>query len=180
MTSAETPADRLAGMPAAVGAIEEDVTSVFVAITGIMGEELTVRLDDSNAEWLGAEADERNRSKEWVLEQAIRAARGVDSVYSRGEEGDVANASPSDEDATDHGDGESLRSRVDDLEARVAELEARESARDALAEDRYTVDDDAIDAENHAVPPRGDGRDQPSDAPHSGGEDDAEGGRNRE
>ena len=139
-----------------------------------MGEKLTIDLDDTTMAWLVAEADERNRSKEWVLEQSIRAARGIDSVYRRDEQNSVAEASPNEGEETNHSDDEDLRTRINDLEDRVAELEARESARDALAEDRDTVDDDASGTENHAVLPRGDGRNQPSDVPRGSEEDDLE------
>lgn len=143
-----------------------------------MGDRLTVRLDEANAEWLADEADDRDRSKAWVLNQAIRAARGEESAYSHRSGGAVTTKttdgdSVTGEHVTDrHHDGDDLRERVDDLEDRVAELEAREASRDALAEDRYTVDDDESES-GHAVPPRGDGRDQPSDTPDGDREDDS-------
>jgi len=42
----------------------------------------TVRLDDADAAWVEREADDRDRSKASVIEQAVRGARGVDSIYA--------------------------------------------------------------------------------------------------
>lgn len=147
-----------------------------------MSSRFTARLDDDLAEWVNSEAEERDRPKAWVLSEAIRAAKGDESTYAhRGGadstathqpdgDGDGATRTGEHRDGAERTDGE-LRERVDDLEERVAELEAREESRDALAGERYTVgaeddDDDSPEGgdESHAVPARGDARDQPTDA----------------
>lgn len=175
-----------------------------------MGARFTVRLDDDSlAEWVNSEADDRDRPKAWVIAEAVRAAKGEESTYAHrgGADGTVTHQPDSDgigaertgehrsgagsttesgagrtdahRDGADSSEVDVLRERVDDLEERLAELEARESARDELAGDRYAVsdaeeDDQERTDESHAVPPRGNGRDQPSDAPSGPSEDESE------
>lgn len=124
-----------------------------------MRDRLTVRLDDANAEWLASEADDRDRSKAWVINQLLNAARGTDSAYpSAG--GDSVTTEMTDGDAvTDdtvtgrHQHGDEVTTRLDDLEERLAELEAREAARDELAGDRFTVDEEGASEDETSPPP---------------------------
>jgi hypothetical protein len=87
-----------------------------------MGARFTVRLDDSNAEWVDTESDDRDRPKAWVINEAIRAARGAESTYSH-RDGDESTA-PVRTDAHLDSD-ESTDAHHDDLRERVAELEER-------------------------------------------------------
>lgn len=81
-----------------------------------MSERFTVRLDEDAAEWVEAEADARDRSKAWIIQQAIAGARGTDSVFTDAERTGSHQSAPMRTDAH-------LTDRVETLEARVAALE---------------------------------------------------------
>ena len=46
-----------------------------------MSDRFTVLLDEENADWLDAEATDRDRSKAWIVNEALRAAHGELSIY---------------------------------------------------------------------------------------------------
>lgn len=77
-----------------------------------MSERFTVRLDDEATEWVEAEADARDRSKAWIIQEAVDAARGTASVFTGAERTDAVRT------------GADLTERLDELEERLAALEA--------------------------------------------------------
>lgn len=73
----------------------------------------TVRLDDNSdlAEWVEQQADQRDRSKAWVVRESLAAAAGRESVY--------AGANRTGADHTDADRTKALRDRVAELERTV-------------------------------------------------------------
>lgn len=88
-----------------------------------MGERLTVLLDDDNADWVTSEATERERSKAYIINEALRTARGEASTY------EVSTASVNGGEAFTTSE---LRNRLDALENAVFNDSAGE-ARDSPA-----------------------------------------------
>jgi hypothetical protein len=91
-----------------------------------MGERFTARLSEENAEWIETEAQERDRSKAWVLDELVSAIRGAESAFSHRTDAEHTDAHRTADDGTDL---EDVLDRLADLEQRVDNLEgADESA----------------------------------------------------
>lgn len=85
---------------------------------------LTVSFTDGQFAWVQEQADERDRPKKWVIQQAVDGARGEESVY-----GDMVTPGDTSTDRTAPGDT-SIHQRLDELEQRLADLEAGEASPD--------------------------------------------------
>lgn len=85
-----------------------------------MGERFTARLSEDNAEWVETEAQERDRSKAWVLDEVVSAIRGAESTFSHRTGADHTDAHRTADDGTDL---EDVLDRLADLEQRVDDLE---------------------------------------------------------
>lgn len=112
----------------------------------------TVRLDEDDAKWIQQQADERDRSKAWVIEQAVKAARGAGSTYAHRGGAHRSGADRTDAPAGESSDGgTSLRDRVDELEQRLADLESgdvdggSETAATARRERRHERGEESAD-----------------------------------
>lgn len=84
-------------------------------------ERFTVRLDDEAAAWVEQMQDEHDRSRAWVIREAVDLARSEASAFD-GAEGTGAHRTDAHRDGAE-GTGD-LRDRVDALEQRLATLEA--------------------------------------------------------
>lgn len=84
----------------------------------------TVRLDDERAAWVDEQADQRDRSRAWVIREAVDLARGEESAF-----GAVRT------DAESTGEVNTGAVRTDDVLAAIDELAERlEAVEDALQE----------------------------------------------
>ena len=100
-----------------------------------MGERFTARLSEENAEWIETEAQERDRSKAWVLNEVVSAIRGAESTFSHRTGANHTGAHRTDDDV----DLEDVLDRLADLEQRVGDLEEDEPVASAQSQDDDSV-----------------------------------------
>lgn len=116
---------------------------------------LTVSFTDEQFAWVQEQADERDRPKKWVIQQAVDAARGEESSY-----GDMVPPGDTSTDQAAPGDT-STHQRLDELEQRLADLE------DAVANaDSRPSSERAQPSPEHEPPGEGDTSDVADD--HTG------------
>jgi hypothetical protein len=84
-------------------------------------ERFTVRLDDEAGAWVEQMQEEHDRSRAWVIREAVDLARGEPSAFGGAESTGAHRGGPHRDGAEGTAD---LRERVDELEARIAALEA--------------------------------------------------------
>jgi hypothetical protein len=86
-------------------------------------EPFTVRLDEDAAAWVNEQTEERDRSKAWVVREAVDAVGGAPSVYDAPERTDAEPTGAHRTGAEHTAVLADLRDRVDDLAEQVANLE---------------------------------------------------------
>lgn len=84
-------------------------------------ERFTVRLDDEAAAWVEQMQEEHDRSRAWVIREAVDLARGDPSAFGGAERTGAHRGGPHRDGAESTAD---LRDRVDALEQRLDALEA--------------------------------------------------------
>jgi predicted transcriptional regulator len=106
-------------------------------------ERFTVRLDDEAGGWVEQMQQEHDRSRAWVIREAVALARGEPSAFGDAEGTGAHRSGPHRDGAEGTAD---LRERVAELEARVEALEGDETLGDSeephAAADRVGVGDD--------------------------------------